>query len=498
MATPEHSRHPVKLQLAMGSTLVLLAITLPRRARGEDLSDFKVMYYLEDDNRIKVLSPTVSFQKELTSTLTIRIDGIYNSISGATPTGAPASQPAVSAAARPATSSTSRPAPASVPAPAPAPVYDNNEEGGDDWGGDDEAEYEAEEGDDRRGVVGMPPVRLPYWAKAGATPSPTPAPAPAPTPAPASQPSTSSSGSSKPKPQPTSTSTPVAPAPAAAVPDQKAKVPKADFSDERYAGNVELIKRLGRHTLSGLLSYSTESDYDSLGLALKDAVDFNQKNTTLVLGGAYTHDKITPANGVPADTKDTVDAIVGLTQLLDPRTVLTVDLSLGYSQGLLSDPYKVVDLNGQLVAEQRPDTKNKQIVFLSLAHYFPAVYGSLEGSYRYYMDSFGINAHTVDLAWFQKLGHHWTLRPLIRFYSQSAADFYAVRFTGSPEFHSSDYRVSALNSLGYGLKLVYAPNARVQFDAEYLRYEQTGTDGVTPDDAYPAANVFIVGARIWL
>ena len=73
-----------------------------------------------------------------------------------------------------------------------------------------------------------------------------------------------------------------------------------------------------------------------------------------------------------------------------------------------------------------------------------------------------------------------------------------MRFTGSPAAYSSDYRVSALNSLGYGLKLVFVPNARIQFDAEYLRYEQSGTDGVTPDDAYPAANVFIVGARIWL
>ena len=494
MATRDHRRQPVKLQLAMGSTIVLLAIALPRRTRGEDLSDFKVMYYLEDDNRIKVLSPTVSLQKELTSTLTIRIDGIYNSISGATPTGAPASQPAVPAAVRP-SSSTSRPTPASVPAPAPAPVYDDDG-GGDDWGGDDEAEREDEGGDDRRGVVGMPPVRLPYWAKAGASPAPAPTPAPTPAPAPAPAPSSSSSSGSQPKPQPTPT--PAAPAPPPAAPEKQAKVPKADFSDERYAGNVELIQRLGRHTLSGLLSYSTESDYDSLGLSLKDAIDFNQKNTTLLLGGAYTHDKLTPANGIPADPKDTVDAIVGLTQLLDPRSVLTIDLSLGYSQGLLTDPYKVVELNGQLVPEQRPDSKNKQIVFLSLAHYFPSVHGSVEGSYRYYMDSFGIDAHTVDLAWFQKLGRRWTLRPLVRFYSQSAADFYGVRFAGAPESYSSDYRVSALNSLGYGLKLVFVPNARIQFDAEYLRYEQSGTDGVTPDDAYPAANVFIVGARIWL
>ena len=486
--TKSISHESAKLQLAVGTTAVLLAISLPRRARGEDLTDFKVMYYMEDDNRIDVLSPTFQIQKDLSSTLTIKIDGIYNSISGATPTGAPITMPAAPAAVRPAqtSSSSSSPAP-SQPAPAAAPSVSY----------DDDDDHEEDEDDDRRMFPGMPApsVRMPYWAKAGPTPAPTPAPAPAPVQpsAPTTSPTTT--------PQPTPSATPAAapaPAPAAAPAAPSGKVPKANFEDERYAGNIELIKKIENHTVSGLLSYSTESDYDSMGIALRDSIDFNQKNTALLLGGAYTHDKITPANGVPTGTKDTVDAIVGLTQLLDPRTILTIDFTLGQTQGLLSDPYKVVALNGQLVAEKRPDSKDKQIAYLSLAHFFPVVNGSLEGSYRYYTDGFGIQAQTAQLAWYQKLGEHWVVRPLFRYYDQSEADFYAVQFDGSPEYYSSDYRISALTSLGYGLKLIYAPNSRVQFDAEYLRYDQSGNDGVTPDDAYPGANTFIVGMRIWL
>jgi hypothetical protein len=460
----------------MGTVVILLTLALPRRSRGEDMADFKVMYYMEGDGRIDVFAPTASYQKELSSTLTIKIDGIYNSMSGATPTGAPAT-PSAQAASAPAPAP-SRPSPSSAPAPAPAPVpsYDDDGDDGDD------------RDDDRRLFPGMPTpsFRTPYSARAGATPAP--APAPAPTPAPASQP--------KPKPNPSAPTAPAAPAPTPAA--KSGKVPTATFSDERYAGNVELIKKIDRHTLSSLLSYSTESDYDSMGLALKDTIDFNQKNTGLLLGGAYTHDTIDPANAVPGGSKNSVEAIVGLTQLLDPRTVLTVDFTLGQAQGLLSDPYKVVSLNGQLVQEKRPDSKDKQIAFLSLAHFFPAANGSLEGSYRYYTDGFGIQGNTVELAWYQKFGERWVVRPLVRYYDQTAADFYAVRFTGSPEFYSSDYRVSELISLGYGLKVAYAPNSRIQFDAEVLRYDQTGQDGITPEDAYPTANAFIVGARIWL
>ena len=467
-----------RLHLAVGSTVVLLAIAMPRRARGEDLADFKVMYYQEDDNRIDVLAPTIQLQKDLSSTLTIKIDGIYNSISGATPTGAPISS------VQPATASPAQPSASSAPAAAPTVSASGERD-------EEENREEEEDGDDRRAFPGMsgPTIRMPYWAKAGATPAPAPAPTPAPAPAPAP----SSSSSSSP-----ATPAPAAPAAAPAPASPSGKVPKANFSDERYAANIELIKKIDNHTVSGLLSLSTESDYDSMGIALKDAIVFNQKNTTLLLGGAFTHDKISPANSLPSDTKDTVDAIIGLTQLLDPRTVLTIDLALGHSQGLLTDPYKVVALNGALVAENRPDSKDKQTAYLSLAHFFPVVNGSLEGSYRYYTDSFGIDAHTVQLAWFQKFGDRWTVRPLVRYYDQTAADFYAVQFDGAPEFYSSDYRVSALNSMGYGLKLIYAPNSRLQFDAEYLRYEQSGKDGVTPDDAYPSANVVILGVRLWL
>jgi hypothetical protein len=478
-----------RISLAIGTVVVLLFVTLPRRSHAEDLADFKAMYYMEDNDRIHVFSPTVSYQKEISSTLTIKIDGIYNSISGATPTGAPPIQSAPAAAVQaPASSSSSSPASSSSSLPTVQPAATPASSPRSDDEGDDG-------GDDRRILSGVATgiTRLPYAAKAGATPAPTPAPTPTPAPVAATPVS-----SPKPKPHPATPATVAAPVPTPAAAKPPEKVPTADFSDERYAGNIELIKKIENHTVSGLLSYSTESDYDSVGVGLKDGIDFNQKNTTLILGGAYTHDTITPANGTPAGSKDSTDLLIGLTQVIDPRTLFTIDFTLGQVDGLLTDPYKVVELNGQLVGEKRPDSKDKKILYLSLAHFFPVANGSLEGSYRFYTDTFGIDAHTVQLAWFQKLGTHWVLRPQVRFYDQSQADFYDVRFTGAPDFYSSDYRVSALDSVGAGLKLIWMPNTRFQIDAEYMRYEQFGKDGVTSDDAYPSANAFILGARIWL
>jgi hypothetical protein len=276
------------------------------------------------------------------------------------------------------------------------------------------------------------------------------------------------------------------------------EVPTADFSDERIGLNLTLSKRLGNHTPSLQLSYSDESDYLSLGVGLLDSVEFNRKNTTVTYGAAYTHDTLEPANGQPNGTKKTIDGMVGLTQVLTSTTLFTVNLSAGRVEGLLTDPYKVVELNGVLVPEKRPDNKTKTIGYLALTQFVTPLNGSVEMSFRHYTDSFGINAETLELAWFQKIGSNFVLSPRVRYYDQAEADFYAVTFSGSPEFYSSDYRVSALEAVSYGLKAIWKPNSRCSVDLEYARYDQKGSDGVTSQDIYPQANIIIAGVRLWL
>ena len=259
-----------------------------------------------------------------------------------------------------------------------------------------------------------------------------------------------------------------------------------------------LSKKVGRHTPGGTLSYSTETDYKSLGVSLQDVVDFNKKNTSFLYGGAYTFDVISPVNGVPEDNKRTVDGIAGITQVLSPSTLLTLNLSLGQVNGYLSDPYKVVELNGSLVPENRPDSKNKQIAYVALNQFFNPLQGSAELSFRHYQDSFDITAETITMAWYQKISRFFILSPMIRYYDQTEADFYAVRFSGSPEFYSSDYRVSAFQALGYGLKLIWSPSSRISWDIGFEQYDQEGTDGITPQAIYPSATAITAGVRVAL
>jgi hypothetical protein len=466
------------------------------------------MYYQEADGRMRILAPTALYEQEVADGLTVSIDGIYNAISGATPTGAPP-VPVYRTVSDVVT--TTLPPPVSSPSPAPvvlspAPVVLSPAptqvptpvvvRPDDDQGERDDDKRE-------RSIVGRRFVgrrfvrRQAYAAVSGATPTPppvvsTPAPVVS-TPAPVV--STPAPAAADPTP---------APQPAASVTTTNSqqvidgyRSPRANVDDTRVGFNLGFTKRFASGSVGVGLSYSKENDYLSLGIAVNGTRDFNKKNTTLLGGIGYAHDTVDAVTMPAAENKDSVDLMLGVSQLLGPKTLLTVNGTLGFVSGYLEDPYKVAELNGVLVPEQRPDSKNKQIAYASLLRYLDWFRASVESSYRFYTDSYGVQAHTVVLAWHQKVGERWVARPIVRYYTQSEADFYAVRFTGTPAEYSSDYRLSALNSMSYGLKLVWHPVERFAVDAAYDYYQQSGADGETAGDLYPTAHVVTMGARLW-
>lgn len=304
----------------------------------------------------------------------------------------------------------------------------------------------------------------------------------------------------------------------------------ATIDDVRNAGFLEPTFKLGNHTLGVQGSYSLESDYESIGASVSDAIDFNDKNTTLLIGLAHSFDHILPNPGELYKLgdpithnlrKDDTSGMIGITQLLNPTTVLNADVTVGYSEGYLSDPYKRVlfdnfpynpgpDPNNPypftVWPEKRPDHKLREVLFLSLNHNFEQINGAADLSYRFYNDDYGIIAHTAALQWNQKIGKYFIISPLFRFYTQTAADFYATHFSGDPDNqgvyplpknYSSDYRLSSMNSYTYGISISARVQEHLSLEFSYKRYEMYGTDGVTGSQQYPKANTFSGGFTLW-
>jgi len=300
-------------------------------------------------------------------------------------------------------------------------------------------------------------------------------------------------------------------------------VPEVPMKDRRKAWNADLSHQFPRLSVDVGYGVSRESDYVSDGWSLNTVTDFNQKNTNLLIGYGGTSDTIMePKLGWKNDRhKKGADFITGVTQLLDPNTSVTTNISYGTSSGYMSDPYKIVSTTRfvddpgfyHTEAENRPEKKNKLSVFGGINHNFEKLNGALDGSYRYYHDSFGVTSHTISLAWIQKFGEHVMVQPSIRFYRQSASDFYYFDLdrsridpaleptlsetgTGKAPFYSSDYRLSHLQTIDAGIKVIVKITAWLSVDMAYDRYLMRGLDHLTPQSAYPNANTFTVGFKL--
>jgi hypothetical protein len=292
-------------------------------------------------------------------------------------------------------------------------------------------------------------------------------------------------------------------------------VPLSTITDRRKSWNAELSRQFPGINVAVGYANSRESDYVSNGWSVNTLTDFHQKNTTLLLGAAGTDDDVTVRYLREVDKKRGLDLIAGVTQLLDPATAVTFNLGYGRSTGYLADPYRLVQQRTEVIpgiflprdyGENRPDERSKWTAYVALNRTIAGLNGAVEASYRFYHDTFGTSAHTVDLAWFQRIGEHLILRPGFRFYDQSAADFYVVTLNGASftptfrpnpagPFYSADYRLSSFRSYNYGLKVIWTITAAWSLDAALEKYEMRGRDGVTSPSAYPTATISTFGVK---
>ena len=285
-------------------------------------------------------------------------------------------------------------------------------------------------------------------------------------------------------------------------------VPLVHMHDRRTAFTLGMPLTFGIHELTPSIAYSTESDYISWSGALNYSVALNNKNTTLSAGWAFDADNV--RNDLFLWVPKTTDAFfAGMVQLLGPKSYLTVNASVSAERGYLSDPYRgvmaanSVQLNpndAALIPEKRPDRRTAELAFVSWTRAVTPLQGSAQLSYRFFHDTYGIFAHTFEFDWYQHIGKSLIVSPVLRYYLQSAADFYYIMvpdMNALPDAYSSDYRLSHMETFAAGLNVTWRLQQNISLDASYLRYAMRGLDGATSQSAYPSANVFSIGLRLW-
>ncbi|HEU4654042.1 MAG TPA: DUF3570 domain-containing protein [Steroidobacteraceae bacterium] len=283
------------------------------------------------------------------------------------------------------------------------------------------------------------------------------------------------------------------------------------FHDTRFAMNASWSQPFAElYSFSAGLGFSTEFDYQHLGGDVSIARDFNKRNTTLSVGIAYSNDSISPVGGAPIglsqmldvgdnsnklgnDKKNVVDLLFGFSQVLNRTTVLRLNYSYSQSSGYLNDPYKVLSVvdpvtgdtitrlpsgegpSGMYLYENRPDTRTKQSVYGELKHAFGKQV--LEVGVRYMTDDWGINSETIDGRFRWPLSGGYFVEPHMRYYTQTAADFYRFDLIDGqplPQFASADYRLGKFEAATLGLKVGHETAQGNEWNARLEYYQQNG------------------------
>lgn len=251
------------------------------------------------------------------------------------------------------------------------------------------------------------------------------------------------------------------------------------MTDERHAGDLKLTRYEERSSYSLGLSKSKEHDYNSTAGSFGASFSSEDNNRTWNIGVGWASDKIGSTNDASLrEHKHTAEAMIGVTQAWTANDLVQLDLTFNTGRGFFSDPYKEPDI--------RPRKRDQTIVLTRWNHHFTDLGASLRTSYRFYHDSFGINAHTLGADWVQPLNAFFTVTPSVRLYSQSAAKFYfdpvydpdvgapypPGYFTNPPQFISADQRLSAFGAVTVGLKFAVQFTPDWSSDLKVERYEQ--------------------------
>jgi hypothetical protein len=281
------------------------------------------------------------------------------------------------------------------------------------------------------------------------------------------------------------------------------------FRDTRVALSGDYRLPAGQNGVFGYgLAASNEFDFLSAGGNVRYSHDFNQRNTTLSSGVSYEADELSPVGGTPValsqmsapgggaggggETRGVTDFVLGLTQVLDPLSLVQFNYSLSASSGYHTDPYKILSVVGadgeplRYVYESRPDARTKHALF---ARYKRFTFGRdvLDVSYRFMTDDWAVRSSTVDALYRWNLGDNSYLEPHLRWYAQSQAEFYrAALYDGEEaavDYASADPRLGAFTGYTVGFKYGRTLPSGNSWSARLEYYQQAGDRAGVPAQA---------------
>jgi hypothetical protein len=249
------------------------------------------------------------------------------------------------------------------------------------------------------------------------------------------------------------------------------KLSASPYHEKRtqWSGGVDYLH--GKSTYSAGAITSKEPDYKANTIYFSLAQDMFGDLTTLSLGYRRGWDQIfrdIKVNGEIVndptfhERADHRGYSLGLSQILTRNTLAIFNYELLTDQGYLANPYRKIRYlspgqgEGFTLADQvYPDTRTSNAASISVKHYLPWR-AAITGQYRYFRDTWGIRANTLEVDYAQPW-HNWTFDGLLRYYRQNSADFYSDLFPRADyqNFMARDRELAAFQTYTVGVGAAY-------------------------------------------
>lgn len=271
-------------------------------------------------------------------------------------------------------------------------------------------------------------------------------------------------------------------------------ISSASHADTRLYPSLNWsVENEKKGTTMGLgVSFSHEFDYQSFGMNIMFAKKTNDKSGEFSLKLQAYLDKlklIQPVelrnySGESDDyamaSRNSFSASLSYSQIITPRLQLIFVADVIYQHGYLGLPFHRIYFNDGTESVETLPANRLKIPVAVRASYFLGDHVILRGYYRYYKDSWGLEAHTANVETSVKLTPFISVTPFYRYYMQSAVKYFAPyeAHASAEEYYTSNYDLSKFTSGFYGMGFRIIPPKGVfgipHFNMMEVRYGHYG------------------------
>jgi hypothetical protein len=229
------------------------------------------------------------------------------------------------------------------------------------------------------------------------------------------------------------------------------------FKETRTAVGLGADYLVRESLISLSLESSREPDYVAKSVGLDIAQDMFAGMTTVSLGFTRGSDDVGKKTIGFFDQATHWQYRAGLTQVLSPRWLASLNFEAVADSGYLGSPYRAARVFSAFVPERNPRTRSSRALQLRTVGALGegASRMAVHASFRHFWDNWNIRAETLEFGASRYFGERWLADASLRLYSQGKALFYSDNASSETLYISRNRQLGTFRSTAFTARLSY-------------------------------------------